>query len=567
MAGLGQALPPVPGTAMSTLSFFGAAGFVTGSCSLLDTGRVRCLVDCGLFQGDKGVTKLNAEPFPFDAGSVDVVLLTHAHTDHSGLLPKLIKAGFTGEIHATAATVDLLEFMLVDSARIQQSDTERLNRRRERRGKPPVEPLFTVAHAEETLKRLRPVEYDSWIAPVDGIEARYLNAGHILGSASIEIRYPERGGEVGNTAGDGREDDGTGANGGARGDGDGARTMRLLFSGDLGPDEKTFHAEPGGDTGFDYVVSESTYGDRERDDYTLEGRRAALKAELVAGLERGGNVVIPCFAVERSQELLHDIGVMLARDELPPTRVFLDSPLASKVTDVFVRHAHTLEDVELPEEALFRDPRFRITESVDDSKAIARISGGAIIISASGMADAGRVVHHLRNNISKKEATVLFVGYQAPGTTGAHILGGAPDVFLHGKRYRVAASVRRLGNYSAHADRSELLDWILERAPIAGALFLNHGDDDARRSLAEALRERGFEGEILTPGFDETFELTADTPASKGRAGARPDPTAPGADWHADYAEFLLELGRRIESEGDPRARADLVARLRAALG
>ena len=534
---------------MSTLSFFGAAGIVTGSCSLLDTGRARVLIDCGLFQGNKSVTKLNAEPFPFDASAVDVVLLTHAHTDHSGLLPKLIKAGFAGEIHATAPTVDLLEFMMADSARIQQSDAERQNRRRKRRGKAPVEPLFTVAHADEALKRLRPVEYGTWIAPVDGIEARYQNAGHILGSASIELRYPEG------------DADASGAGSG------GARTMRLLFSGDLGPDEKTFHAEPGGDTGFDYVISESTYGDRERDDYTLDGRRAAMKAELVAGLERGGNVVIPCFAVERSQELLHDIGVMLARGELPEAKtVYLDSPLAGKVTDVFMRHAHTLEDVELPEEALFRDPRFRIVESVDDSKAIADVDGGAIIISASGMADAGRVVHHLKNNISRTEATVLFVGYQSPGTTGAHILSGAPDVFLHGKRHKVLANIRRLGNYSAHADRSELIDWILERAPIAGALFLNHGDDDARESLADELRERGLGAEILLPGFDESFDLTAGTPASKGRAGDRPDPRAPGADWHAAYADFVLALGRRMEELDEPRERRALVERLVAVL-
>ena len=542
---------------MSTLSFFGAAGIVTGSCSLLDTGRVRVLIDCGLFQGNKSVTRLNAEPFPFDASTVDVVLLTHAHTDHSGLLPKLIKAGFTGEIHATTPTADLLEFMMADSARIQQSDAERQNRRRKRRGKAPVEPLFTVAHADEALKRLRPVGYGTWIAPVDGIEVRYQNAGHILGSASIELRYPEE--DPG--AGEGASSDDVSA------ETSGGRTMRLLFSGDLGPDEKAFHAEPAGDTGFDYVVSESTYGDRERDDYTLEGRRTAMREELVAGLERGGNVVIPCFAVERSQELLHDIGVMLARDELPAsTKVFLDSPLAGKVTDVFMRHADTLEDVELPGEVLFRDPRFTIVESVDDSKAIADIDGGAIIISASGMADAGRVVHHLKNNISTPEATVLFVGYQSPGTTGAHILSGAPDVFLHGKRFKVAANIRRLGNYSAHADRSELLDWILERAPIAGALFLNHGDDDARRSLADELASRGLDADVVLPGFDEHFDLSAGTPASKGRAGERPDPTAPGADWHAAYAELLLELGRRIESSEDPAARLALVERLRGAL-
>ena len=554
----------------STLSFFGAAGTVTGSCTLLDTGFARVLVDCGLFQGNKSVTRLNDEPFPFEASSVDAVLLTHAHTDHSGLLPKLVRAGFQGEIHATGPTADLLEFMLLDSARIQEREAERANRRRQRRGKATREPLFTVADAEETLRRLRPLERDVWVTPLEGLEARYLNAGHILGSASIEIRYAADGagapgGEAAEGSSDGRGDGGGDRGGDGNGGASGPRTMRLLFSGDLGPDEKTFHAEPGGDTGFDYVVCESTYGDRERDDYTLDARRAALRKELTEALGRGGNVVIPCFAVERSQELLHDIGVLLARDEIPPATVFLDSPLASKVTEVFARHAHTLEDVELPEEALFRDPRFRIVESVDESKAIARVTGGAIIVSASGMADAGRVVHHLKNNVWRREATVLFVGYQSPGTTGAHILGGAPDVFLHGKRFRVQATVRRIGNYSAHADRSELIEWIVERAPIAGALFLNHGDDDARAALADALRERGLESEIVLPAFDERFELAAGSPASKGREGARLEPAALDGDWHAEYAELVLDLARRVEAADDDARRA-LVARMREAL-
>ena len=525
---------------MSALSFFGAAGTVTGSCTLLDTGSVRCLVDCGLFQGNKSVKQLNEEPFPFDARSIDVVLLTHAHTDHTGLLPKLIKAGFNGEIHATAATVDLLAFMMLDSARIQQYEAERDNRRNRRRGRKPAEPLFTIAHAEESLSRMQSVERDEWVTPIAGIEARFLNAGHILGSASIELRYA---------------DDQT------------DRTMRLLFSGDLGPDEKSFHAEPGGDAGFDYVVCESTYGDRERDDYTLEARRAALKNELVDGLKRGGNVVIPCFAVERSQELLHDIGVLLANDELPPATVYLDSPLAGRVTEVFVRHAHTLEDIDIPEDELFRHERFRIVQDVEDSKAIKDVQSGAIIISASGMADAGRIVHHLKNNIIKPEATVLFVGYQSPGTTGAHILSGARDVFLHGRRYRIKATIRRLGNYSAHADRSELLDWIVERGPIAGAMFLNHGDDDARDSLAEALVERGIAAErILKPQFDEQFELVAGTPESKGRSAQRIARGDLREDWHGDYARFLLALGERVETLETAEERQALVQRLSALL-
>jgi len=441
---------------MTTLSFYGAAGTVTGSCSMLETGNLTCLIDCGLFQGNKTVRALNTQPFPFEASGADFLLLTHAHTDHTGLVPKLMAQGFDGPIHATQATIDLMEFMLLDSARIQESDTERSNRWRQRRGKPLIEPLYTQDDARAALKRMKPVEYETWVEVAPGFHVRYWNAGHILGSASIEVKFTEA---------------------------DSGNTMRLLFSGDLGPDEKVFHPEPDAEQGFDYIICESTYGDRTRADYTLKGRREALRKELAAGLERGGNIVIPSFAVERSQELLHDIGALLAEGAIPKATVFLDSPLASKVTEVFVKHAAHLEDVAVPTDALFRDPNFRITQSVDDSKAINDIKQGAIIISASGMADAGRVLHHLKNNIWRPECTVLFVGYQSPGTLGSIIRSGKGDVRIHGKEFKVEATIRGIGNYSAHADQGELLDWIMERAPVAGGLFLNHGDDDARAEL------------------------------------------------------------------------------------
>ena len=525
---------------MSSLSFFGAAGTVTGSCTLLDTGGRRCLVDCGLFQGNRHVRALNEQPFPFDAASVDCLLLTHAHTDHTGLVPKLIEAGFTGSIHATRATADLLGFMLEDSARIQASKTERDNRRRVREGKEPREPLYTLEHAREALARIEPLDYDQWVTPVEGIEARWWNAGHILGSASIELRCPEP---------------------------EGGRTLRLMFSGDLGPEEKTFHAAPDAEQGFDYVICESTYGDRERADYTLGARRAALKEELVAALARGGNVVVPCFAVERSQELLHDIGVLLAEGAIPEATVYLDSPLARKVTEVFVRHMDALEDIELPAERLFADRRFRLVESVEESRAINEVQRGAIIVSASGMADAGRVVHHLKNNIWRPEATVLFVGYQAPGTTGAHIRSGADEVFLHGRKFRIAATIRSIGNYSAHADQSELIDWIVARRPIAGGLFLNHGDDEARATLSDLLVERGIERErIVHPAFDERFELDAGTPASKGRAAERIDPALLVPDGRGDHARFALALGKRLDELGSDIERRALIARLEAVL-
>lgn len=515
---------------------------------MLEANGVRALVDCGLFQGNKATRALNNEPFPFDPASVDLVLLTHAHTDHSGLLPKLVKNGFSGPIYSTAPTMGLLEFMMRDSANIQVWDAQRRKRRIERRGGTEnVEPLFTLDDAEETLKLLQPISIGSWLEPRPGFHVRFQNAGHILGSASVEVHYQEA---------------------------ETARTMRLLFSGDLGPDEKSFHAEPGGDAGFDYVVCESTYGDRERDAYTLKERRESLKKELNDGLHRGGNVIIPSFAVERSQELLHDISVLMSQGEIPGATVFLDSPLASKVTRVFAEYAHTLEDLEVPAKDLFSDSNLRIVESVEQSKGINKIDGGAIIISASGMADAGRVQHHLKNNIWKRDATVLFVGYQAPGTTGAHILSGASDVRIHGREYKIRATIRRIGNYSAHADQSELLDWILDRGPVVGGLFLNHGDDDARQELKRLLVDRGLdEDSIWLPHFDERFDLSAGSPQSKGRIKDKPESSRArfdedelSRDWYTEYAAFSIELSNSLEEAQDDAERRAIVKRLSLAL-
>lgn len=526
---------------MATMSFYGAAGTVTGSCTLVDTGSVRFLVDCGMFQGNKTVRELNDKPFPFDPSSIDFVILTHAHIDHTGLLPKLAKAGYRRPIHATEPTCDLLTFMMPDSAKIQEGNADRENRKRARKGLDEIEPLYTMRDAETVLDLLQPVGgYETWFEPAPGIRVRYWNAGHILGSASAEIHFPDR----------------------ATG-----RTMKVLFSGDIGPEEKAFHPEPDASAGFDYLICESTYGDRERDDYTLETRREMLRQELVRGLSAGGNVVIPAFAVERSQELLHDIGVLLAREELPNATVFLDSPLAKNVTEVFMKHAGTLDDVELPASRLFRDPRFRLVESVEESKAINRIKGGAIIISASGMAEAGRIQHHIRNNVARRECTILFVGYQAPGTLGSVLTGGADIVRIHGKEYDVNAEIRQLGNYSAHADQSELVNWIVERGPVAGRIFLNHGDDDAREVLAEHLAEKGIErASVILPQFDETFDLVAGEAQSTGV----PEPRIPAGelltDWNNDYAALMAALTKRLtEAQNDAERRA-LIAQLRKAL-
>ena len=462
------------------LHFHGAAGTVTGSCYRVVHPQGQFLVDCGLFQGNRTVRDLNYKPQPFAPRDIGFVLLTHAHIDHAGLLPRLYRNSFSGAIHSTHPTAGLIEYLLEDGAGIQESETERKNRHRARRGEEPLEPLYTREDAAEALTHRSEHAYEEWFSPGAGVRARFWNAGHILGSASIEVEVEDADGSP----------------------------VRILFSGDIGPDEKVFYKEPDAPAGFDYILCESTYGGRNRDDYTLKQRRANLKLEISQALDRGGNLVIPTFAVERSQELLHDIGTLIKHGEINPQRVFLDSPLASRVTSVYVHHADIFEDVELGADELFNDPRFRIVESVEESKAINAIKGGAIILSASGMADAGRIKHHLRNNIVRPDATVLFVGFQAPGTLGSVLRSGKDEVRIHGGKYPVRATIRSIGNYSAHADHEELISWVSERLPAHGALFLTHGEDDSREAMRTDLMKLGLGGDqIIAPQLDDYFEL------------------------------------------------------------
>ncbi len=523
-----------------TLHFHGAAGTVTGSCYRVTHPGGQFLVDHGLFQGNKTVRALNAKPQPFETGNIDFVLLTHAHIDHVGLVPRLYKNGYTGPLHCTEPTGGLIEYLLEDGAGIQESEAERENRHRARRNEELVEPLYTKRDAARALDHRAPHGYDEWFEPGPGVRARFWNAGHILGSASIEVEVNDENGE----------------------------TIRLLFSGDLGPDEKVFYKEPDAPTGFDYILCESTYGGRNRDEYTLEQRRDALEQEINAALERGGNLVIPTFAVERSQELLHDIGTLIKQGAINPQRVFLDSPLASRVTKVYIEHADMFRDTELSADELFRDERFRIVESVEESKAINAIHGGAIILSASGMCDAGRIKHHLRANIARHDATVLFVGFQAPGTLGSVIKGGADEVRIHGAEYPVRATIRSIGNYSAHADHDELIAWIKERLPAHGALFLTHGEDDSREAMRADLMKLGLgSDQIIAPLLDDYFELRASgiekTVVPERR---RIDPRQFSRDWNNEYAAFSIALGNKLSSAKSDRERLELMKKLQEAL-
>jgi metallo-beta-lactamase family protein len=526
---------------MTKLTFCGAAGTVTGSCSHIESDHGNFIVDCGLFQGNKTTQALNYGQFPFDASQAEFLILTHAHIDHSGLLPKLVKAGFKGTIYATSPSVDLLEFMLRDSAYIQESNAERQNKRRRRKGQEEIEPIYTMEDAETALGLMQGVGYETWFEPKPGVKVRFWNAGHLLGSASAEVRVDDKASE---------------------------KELSLLFSGDLGPEEKAFHPEPDAPAGHDYIICESTYGDRDRDDYTLEKRREAIKQELTRGLNRGGNVIIPAFAVERSQELLHDIGVLLNNNEIPQCDVYLDSPLARKATSVFVKYANEMQDIAMDEEKLFRHERFHIVQSVEESKAVNQIKKGAVIISASGMCNAGRIKHHLKANIFRKESTILFVGYQSPGTLGHIITSGAKQVRIHGTQFKVAAEIRRLGNYSAHADQGELIDWVVERGPIRGALFLNHGDDDARAVMRELLGTKGIDtSKVFMPDFDESFELTPNSqPVSQGKPEPRIEVSALHTDWHNDYAVFMMALSSKLDDVKDPKQRRALIGRLASAL-
>ncbi|MCR6656489.1 MAG: MBL fold metallo-hydrolase [Opitutus sp.] len=345
--------------------------------------------------------------------------------------------------------------------------------------------------------------------------------------------------------------------------------MTILFSGDLGPDQKVFYKEPDAPAGFDYILCESTYGGRERQDYTLAERRQALKTEINDALARGGNLVIPAFAVERSQELLHDIGLLIKQGEISPQLVFLDSPLASKVTSVYKKYDAMFEDVELSANELFNDSRFRIIEAVEESKAINSIRGGAIIMSASGMADAGRIKHHLRNNLPRANATVLFVGYQAPGTLGQIIQSGAKEVRIHSELTPVRARIRSLGNYSAHADDSELRAWIKERLPAHGAVFLVHGEDEERATLREEImRDSGLSGDqVIIPMLDDAFELRPSGVAGVSKpAQPRIDPIQITSDWHNAYASFIIDLSHQLQNATNDRERLELMAILQSKL-
>lgn len=520
-----------------TLQFCGAAGTVTGSCFLLTAGETRVLIDCGMFQGPKTLKALNYGAFPFSPAAIDAVLLTHAHIDHAGLTPRLIREGFDGPVWATEGTRALLSFMLPDSGYIQEQEVERLNRRNRQRGAGALSPIYTRADGAAAMARFRSVDYERWTQVGPGVRARWWNAGHILGSASIEVEA---------AAGD-------------------ERPVRLLFSGDIGPENKLFHPAPDAPSDFDYLICESTYGGRAREAITPAARRDRFGAEVRAALADGGVLLIPAFAVERTQELLADLIALMNARAIPQTEVFLDSPLAIRATEIFADHADELEDTG-DRRRPFDHPRLRFTETVEESKAIERVRGGAIIIAASGMCDAGRVRHHLKRLLSQPKATVLLVGYQAQGTLGALLAEGRKAVRIMGEDIGVRARIRQIDLYSGHADGGQLVDWTRARLPVRKGLFLTHGESAALSALRAALIEAGVSEKLIRiPDLDETVDL-ADASRAPAAAPRLPPEAVGRLDWHNDLAQFSLDLRAALEAAPDGPAREAVLARLRQVL-
>ena len=516
-----------------TVRFCGAARTVTGSCHLFDFDGRRVLVDCGMFQGQKTLKALNYGAFPFRPADIDAVLLTHAHIDHSGLLPKLVKDGFRGPILATQGTIDLCSFMLPDSGSIQESEVTSLNRRNAARGRDVVAPIYTQRDAVACLDAFRPVAYEQWTGVMPGLRARYWNAGHLLGSASIELEFAN-----------------------------GSEPIRVLASGDIGPDAKLFHPDPAGPADLDYLLCESTYGDTDRPPVTEDSRRARLADEVRAAKEAGGPLLVPAFAVERTQELIVDLVDLMNRGAIPIAPIFLDSPLAIRATEVFERDAAGPAH-------LLGSPHLRPTESVEDSKAIDRLQGFHIVIAASGMCDAGRIRHHLKRYLWQASTTVLFTGFQAQGTLGRFLDDGAKAVRIQGDEIQVKARIRRIDDYSGHADGPELARWVGARRPIRRGVFLVHGEEPALNGLSERIAERSVPAaQVFIPVLDDVYDLTSRAPTPldvSGRRRLAPDAVT-RLDWHNDMSKLILDIDDRMQAAADDRTRGVILRRLRRAL-
>ena len=525
------------------LHFHGAARTVTGSCYLIETDTTKVLIDCGMFQGSKSMDALNYRPFPFQPSAIDALVLTHAHIDHTGVVAKLTKQGFKKKIHSTSGTADLCAIMLPDSGHIQEMDVLELNKRNARKGIAAVEPIYTLLDAMAALDQFVPHAYQEWFEPAVGLRMRYWNAGHLLGSTSIEVEIEQPGGTP----------------------------LRVLFSGDIGPDNKFLERDPESPNTLDYVICESTYGGKDRFERSPDKRRELLAKELNDAAARGGALLIPSFAVERTQEVVTDIVTIMEAGQAPKATVFIDSPLANKATEVFRKHAPDMENGDLLARA-FNSPLIKSVLTVDESKAINLLKGYFIVISASGMAEAGRIRHHLKNNLWKKSTTVLLVGYQGGGTLGQQLESGAKQVRIMGEDVAVAATIRSIEDYSGHADGPELVSWIEKRLPIGRALFLTHGEDDRQIALTDAIKGKLVpEDRIIRPALDEAYELSGGVAklveVGSGALPPRLDHAQVAKpDWDQDYQGVVRNLQDALHQAADPKAKGVILRRVQRAL-
>ncbi len=520
------------------LTFHGAAGCVTGFCARLKTERADVLIDCGLFQGPKTLKALNYDPFPFEAARIDAVLLTHAHIDHSGQLPKLMRAGFAGPIYATAATRDLCGVLLPDAGHIQESEVRHLNRRNRERGRATVQPIYTARDGQRVIRQFRTVKYHGWTDVAPGVRARYWDAGHILGSASIEVEAEQPDGP-----------------------------LRLFFSGDLGPGGREYAADPEGPSeGISHLIIESTYGDREREMVDPASRRRALARELTDAHAAGGPLLIPAFAVERTQELLADLVQVMRDGAAPDGPIFLDSPLAIKASEVFVDHAwingrNPFADIDAPGRIV---PLVKARES----DRLERLSGWHIIMAASGMCDAGRVRKHLKRLLWRREATVLLSGFQAAGTLGRLLQDGRQMVRIQGEPIRVRARIRAFDVYSGHADAKGLVRWARARGEVSGRIFIVHGEPDSSAGLEQRLEAAGVAAaKLAAPDIDQRFTLTAAGARAGGGPGRLKSGEATALDWHNQRVELLNALDEALDRAAGDGERRRILARMRRALG
>ncbi len=447
------------------LSFLGAAQNVTGSRFLVESNGTRVLVDCGLYQERKLVDR-NWDRFPVPADSIDAVLLTHAHLDHCGMLPKLVKEGFKGKIFCTAATAEIAQIIVMDSAHIQEEDAKYKRKRHAREGRKsprPVAPLYTVEDARKCANMFEYVEYGTEVQVADGMAATYCDAGHVLGSASINLKVV-----------------------------DGGQERSILFSGDVGRDNKPIIEDPDRPTCADYILIESTYGDRIHKSTDQIAQR--LEEVINETSKAGGNIIIPSFALERSQEVLYHLNELVIAKRIPNLMVFLDSPMAIRITDVFKKHPEIFDEEMTrrlqKQQSPFDFPGLKMAQTTNESKAINHIHGTVVVIAGSGMCTGGRVKHHLINNITKPETTILFVGYQAFGTLGRHIAQGDEEIRIFGRMLQVKAKIVTVDGFSAHADRDELMHWLSEIKRAPRKVFVIHGETGSSRHFCEHLKEK-----------------------------------------------------------------------------